>query len=614
AGPHGFYHILADRTSDLVMVFDAEGRATFLSPSVHRVLGYDADALGSAVDRYELVHPDDRPFLVARRADVRRGTAYTHNFRLRHAAGHWVRLETSVTPVLDARRQASGLCVIARDVTEQYRTGQALRASEERSRLLVERAALGIYHSTGAGRFLDVNPALVAMLGYDSAEELLAVDIATDVFAEAEERNQLLAQLQEGGTPDWMEVTWRRRDGTPIDVRLSARLVRDADGALLYCEGMAENVTERQRREALLRRNERMASLGQMLAGVAHELNNPLAAVIGFAQLLRRGAMAEEDRQAVETIDHEAQRAAQIVRDLLSFARRRHDSSRELVNVNDVVQYVMAARRYAMETGGVRQRLQLADHPLLVVADRPQLEQALFNLVVNAQQALEGADSALAAPGGQITVRTARQGDGIVIEVADDGPGIRARDLPHIWDPFWTTKADGEGTGLGLPVVHGIVTSHGGSIDVDSALGSGTRVRVVLPAPSEVELATRRPALAREQAPQPLDILVVDDDPTTAAFVQRYLAGRGHAVVTASTGARALRLAAGAPFDIVLCNATLAEPDGAAMVAELRRLAASAETRFIPVGERGGAAETPPLETPLMKPYELDVLRRAVER
>jgi len=112
---------------------------------------------------------------------------------------------------------------------------------------------------------------------------------------------------------------------------------------------------------------------------------------------------------------------------------------------------------------------------------------------------------------------------------------------------------------------------------------------------------------------------VVDDDPTTAAFVQRYLTGRGHAVVTASTGARALRLAAGAPFDIVLCNATLAEPDGAAVVAELRRLAASAETRFIPVGERGVASPappstTPPLEPPLMKPYELDVLRRAVER
>src|SRR5690242_1599836 len=189
-------------------------------------------------------------------------------------------------------------------------------------RALISRAAYGIFRSTRNGRFLDVNPALAAMLGYESAERLMEIDIPRDLYVDPDERESWMAAIDRGAYPEWFDLTWRRRDGTPIAVRLSARAARDTHGDVLWYEGIAENVTERIRREAVVRRAERMASLGHTLAGVAHELNNPLAAISGFAQILLKTNLPKEDRSAIETVHREAKRAAKIVKDLLTFARR----------------------------------------------------------------------------------------------------------------------------------------------------------------------------------------------------------------------------------------------------------------------------------------------------
>jgi PAS domain S-box-containing protein len=193
----------------------------------------------------------------------------THTALLRNEAGIPDRL-LSVTRDIEARKQAQ----------------EALRQSEERMRALIARAAYGIFRSTREGRFLDVNPALVTMLGYDSAEELLAIDILRDLYVDIGERERWMAAIDGGTHPEWFDVTWKRKDGEAIAVRLSARAARDGHGDVVWYEGIAENVTERLRREAIVLRAERMSSLGHTLAGVAHELNNPLAAISGFAQIL----------------------------------------------------------------------------------------------------------------------------------------------------------------------------------------------------------------------------------------------------------------------------------------------------------------------------------------
>ena len=220
----------------------------------------------------------------------------------------------------------------------------ALAQIEARYASLVERIGYGVYRSTPDGRFLEVNSLLVAMLGYSRADELFDLDLAKDVYLDPNERARLV-ERPSSAFPEWIATQWKRRDGSGITVRLSVRRVLDENGDLEAFDGIVEDVTERRRHDELLRRSERMASLGTTLAGVAHELNNPLAAIMGFTQLLLRKPWPTEDRAALETINHEAIRSAAIVKDLLSMTRKRDAERRVATDVNDIVGYIARTRR-----------------------------------------------------------------------------------------------------------------------------------------------------------------------------------------------------------------------------------------------------------------------------
>jgi signal transduction histidine kinase len=265
-------------------------------------------------------------------------------------------------------------------------------------------------------------------------------------------------------------------------VRLTVDPARNDDGTISWLDGLVEDLTEQRRRDEIVRRNERMASLGKMLAGVAHELNNPLAAIGGFAQILVKAkGLAADDAQALRTIHRESVRAAKIVKSLLDFARRPEAERAVAVDVNAVARYALDSVEQQLVAKQIRGELDLAPQLSTVRAQPSQIEQVVVNLVVNARQALEAwkrEDGAQHALG----IRT-RETDGwVVIEVWDNGPGIRADHRSRIWDPFWTTHTDREGSGLGLSVVHGIVTAYGGTIDVATLIGQGTRFLVKLPA------------------------------------------------------------------------------------------------------------------------------------
>jgi CheY-like chemotaxis protein len=396
-----------------------------------------------------------------------------------------------------------------------------------------------------------------------------------------------------------------------------------------------------------------MASLGHTLAGVAHELNNPLAAIGGFAQLLLRSERPPDDRSALETISREAARAGKIVKDLLTFARRQEGHPRERVCVTELVRYIFETQRYAMETRGIRHSLELDPNLPVVLADPAQIEQVLLNLIVNARQSIESALDAAgpARAGGAedeaggaapcISVRAAFVNGEVVIEVADTGPGIVKSDLERIWDPFWTTKEEGEGTGLGLAVVHGIITAHGGTIDVESEIGHGARFVIRLPAAPEgtdvqpiagaradAELAAdadvgseaagagvdggRRPA-------RPLDILVVDDEPAILNFLTRYFTSRGHAVVAAHDGAHALRIAEQGSFDVVVCDLRMPGLEGTDVIRRMRALPTCAGARYVvstgnnTISSSLRRVEGLGVAAVVEKPYAIDELRRAVE-
>ena len=483
---------------------------------------------------------------------------------------------------------------------------------------LLQRAGLGLFRASVDGTVVDANAALARMLGYADSTALRSANLRRDVFLESEEFDQLLATAGDAEVLEWVETHWRKQDGTPVTVRLTLRQSQHGDHGPRI-EGIVEDVTERRRQEELLRRNERLASLGTTLAGVAHELNNPLAAVMGFAQLLLKREWPEEDRTALETISHEAERSAKIVKDLLSLARQREVDRRAPVNLNDVVGYIVRTRRYALETFGIACELKLDPLLPLVCGDRAQLEQVVLNLVSNAEQALRAEadkrDAQAPAERPMIRVRTQRDAEMAVLEVEDNGPGIPENNHSRIWDPFFTTRTEGEGTGLGLSLVNHIVAEHAGEIAVETSAPAGVKFIVRLPIASEGESAPESNALNR--AERALDILVVGSDPSDQRFLQRFLRSRGHAVLAAADAERARRLGAQTTFDAVVLDLG-AEGDAPLVMAELREAKGCAAARFVLAAHNADAASSFAAqvgsgEIVLLKPYDVEQLRRAVE-
>ena len=400
--------------------------------------------------------------------------------------------------------------------------------------------------------------------------------------------------------------------------RLRVRAARDGDAPTGGLVGLLADVTEHERRESVLRQGERLASLGTLLATAAHELNNPLAAISGFSQLLLGSSHSAETREALEMIHHEASRAARTVRDLLGFSRARQMEQRAPVDLNAIVAHVVATRRYALETRGIASESILAADLPPVLAERSQLEQLVLALVVNAEQVLAPLTDQAPRRGKptrlRLRLRTWFEGGRAHLEVADTGPGIAPDDLASIWEPFWTTKPEGEGTGLGLAIAHGIVEGHGGTIEVESTEGEGSRFTVSLPVcdqsmPDEPDAA---------RSTRPLDVLIVGRA-ETLEFLGRYLASRGHAVLTARTANRALRMAAQVPVNVVICEVQKREGPAIELARRLRegqegprpkiifatqqRPSAAARERLV---DAGAAAV-------LATPYEIEAVRRAVE-
>ena len=488
---------------------------------------------------------------------------------------------------------------------------RALEESEERFRRLVHRVGVGVFRAASEGRLVEGNPALARMLGYAHEAELYDLPIARGVFAEASDWERLRARLARGPV-DRVSTRWKRSDGTCLTVRLSLKAVVGEDGAV-HVDGIVEDLTERLQQQEALRRTERMACLGATLAGVAHELNNPLAAVLGFAQLLLKKEMDEESRLALETIDHEAARAGRIVRDLLTLARKPEAERRARINLNDVVGYIVGTRRYALETHGIACIVTLDPSLPPVGGDRAQLEQLVLNLLNNAEQAIRSSGE----PAGKVSIRTRAEGAAMVLEIEDDGPGIPDEARDRIWEPFWTTKALGAGTGLGLTVVRDIVASHGGEIGVTRSGGDGERAgaRFVVRLPTLCHRGGP-PADACETASRALDVLVVDADFQSAGFLTAFLASRGHAALAAQNIEYALRLAEHLSFDAVICDSSLAA--GKAVLGALRSAVGCADARFIVAA--GDAASTvrlpfplPPATELVMRPYDLEELRILLE-
>jgi PAS domain S-box-containing protein len=456
-----------------------------------------------------------------------------------------------------------------RDITERVRAEAALKISETHHRSVFEGAVHGIYRATLEGRFVEVNPALVAMLGYSSAEEVLKLSLAQGVFAEPEEGLRLLQKWQLTREIE-EEVQWRRQDQRLITVRLNGRVL-GSDQNTAELEVIAEDVTERRALEAQLRQAQKIEAVGQLAGGMAHEFNNYLGIVLGYSELLLEEADATEGlRRNVAEIKAATQRAASLTRQLLALSRRQVLEPK-ILDVNAVV----------WETHKLLRRLIPANIDLVPVldpnlqsvkVDPAQIQQILINLVVNARDAMP--------QGGKVVIETAnveldqeyagrhievQPGRYVMLAVSDNGSGIDEHTQTRIFEPFFTTKQEDKGTGLGLSMVYGIVRQSGGHITVESTLREGTRFRIYLPPAAVTELKVEEETpIQTEVIAGTETLLVVEDAPVLRRLISVSLEKRGYTVLAAEDGTEAIRILENNPgkIDLVISDIMMPKLNG----------------------------------------------------
>ena len=511
-----------------------------------------------------------------------------------------------------------------RAVVRALRYGIERHRSKQRVRQILRTAIDGFLVVDLEGRILDVNDAYCRMSGY-SREQLLTMRIPDLATADTEGsiRANIATIVATGGVR--VETKHRTSDGRMLDLELSVTFHPSS----ATCFAFLRDVTERKRAEAALREAETLTAMGRLVSGVAHELNNPLAAILLFSDaLLQEDGRAEGDLEALQAINAQAQRARAIVRDLLSAVRAREEH-RENVDGGAFLREAAAALNAQVERRGARLELAVADEAAPLYADRVALEQVLTNLVTNAAQA--------AGSGGTVRIAAARTDDAYRIAIEDDGPGIPPELLPRIFEPFFTTRAAGEGTGLGLSVSLGIVRQHGGTLEVDrEPRPRGTRLVVTLPlattasaesaapaAATQPEGGSAAPAAAPSTAPPaPARILIIDDEPSIRAALRRYLGRRGWEVDEAAEGAAGLEKLHAAPpaegYAVVLSDLKMPGVSGV----ELHdRLAAEGspylDRLILSTGDLASPEASSFVERTrcrvLQKPYELTVLAEALE-
>ena len=529
------------------------------------------------------IHPDDAPRRLQAMEDhlAGRTPAYEGEFRLRQPDGsyRWIRIHGIC--VRDAQGRPLRMAGSASDIDARKRAEEALRASEEQYRAIFNGAADAFVLRDASARVVDVNPAFLQISGY-SREEV--VEGRRWIFALPEHLDRAAEMHRRviAGEAVYFEMKARRKDGTPLDIEM--RAVPIVYQGKPHALGMARDITTQKRAEAervslegQLLQSKKLEAIGTLAGGIAHDFNNILAAILGYGEMAQKGAAAGTPlRRHVDQVVAAGMRAKSLVERILAFSRS-GVGEREPVRVQQAVTEALdlVAASLPAHVDLVR-RLKAED--AAVLGDATQIHQVVMNLCTNAAQAMKAEGPLTVAldvvEKGESMAATSPLASGryVRLRVSDAGTGIPASLLERIFDPFFTTKEIGVGTGLGLSMVHGIVTDLGGGIEVESRVGHGSTFTVYLP----WQTATAAVPAARERAPRGNGdaILLVDDEEPLVRLGEEALAELGYEPTGFTSAAAALEAFRADPgrFDIVLSDESMPDMTGSELAAEIRRL------------------------------------------
>jgi two-component system, cell cycle sensor histidine kinase and response regulator CckA len=607
-----------------IIAVDTEGRVTTWNPAAEAVFGWNQqEVLGKPLPTVPSEEAERASQLHRR---LLAGETLTGvEVRRRTKSGSLVTISLSGSPLWDGESQVRGIIGFHTDITARKNAEEALRQAEEKYRSIFENAVEGIYQATPEGKYISANPALARMLGFDSPEELIASckDISRQEYINPEVRSTFIAAIEEQEVVLDFEYEAHRKDGKKTWLSTSAHAVRDAKGRMIHLEGTVQDISEKRELEHQVRQMQKIEAIGRLAGGVAHDFNNILMAISSYAELLGKKTTDEATRRYVEEMAKAVNRGSALTQGLLTFSRKQV-SSPKVLDLNTLI-----AQQLEMLKRLIPENIELKFVPssamTRIKADPSQVEQVVMNLVINARDAM--------ATGGVVTIKTGKASldatedsgmdpalrrNHVLLSVSDNGCGMDAETKSHLFEPFYTTKEQGKGTGLGLATVFGIVKQSMGHISVESELQQGTTFKIYFPpaedAVQETGSEENISALAGTET-----ILLVEDEASVREPAAEYLVGQGYSVLKACHGPEALEIAERhhQPIHLLLTDLIMPHMSGRYLSERVAMIHPEAKTIFMSGYSRNVLTDTQNLDpsyTLLQKPFRLNMLGQCIRR
>ena len=570
---HALLEFAASQSSAVFYMAElgGENRVRFVTSNIEAITGHKTSAvLEDAGYLSRQIHPDDLPgYRLSLKALQQRGSLI-HAYRLRISGGAYRWFQEELRLVESDGGQETMLVGCLLEIRKRESAAERRPEDSDLVRHVLESCPIPITLNRAAdGKILYESPAARALLGHGALRD---GETVIDRWVVASDREAYLERLRHSGAVDGLEVRYRRADGEEFPCVLSSRLI-EYQGQEAIISNLVDLTEHREaesklaRQREILHQSEKLSAMGELLAGVSHELNNPLSVLVGQALMLQEAAPDEETAERAEMIGKAADRCARIVKTFLAMARQEPTEMAPL-DLHAIVDGALEVTVYSLRTSNIEVSLNLDRALPLVMADADQMRQVLINLIVNAHHALQGIEGRREL---QIASSHNRHREEVVITVRDNGPGIPADIRSRIFEPLYTTKDIGMGTGMGLALCHRIVEGHGGRILAEAAPGGGAAIVIRMPCAKEEEQPAEEIPFGRKDTTH-CRVLVIDDEHDVGRIIADVLEHDGHSVELAGSGGMALGLLKHQHYDIILSDVRMPGMDGPSFYRNLGNL------------------------------------------